>query len=210
MYRDKTNSGNKRNDEADHREYNSVYQSPSWYAVSTLSRHEKVVALALDTLGLDQYLPLIDEERQWSDRKTMISVPLFPGYLFVQMARTPELQLSVRKIPGVVDFVRNQSGPLIVPQNEIESVRGLLAHGARCSPCPFLEAGDPVRVVRGPFAGIEGILIRSGAQSRVVVSVNIIHRSVAVDVAACTVEPLGHLTQQQLPVEFLHTSVACS
>lgn len=169
---------------------NSLSEIPSWYAVSTLSRHERVVSQTLQGLGFNQYLPVINEERQWSDRKKKVILPLFPGYLFVQMARTVELQLSVRKVPGVVDFVRSQNGPLPVREEEIESVRRLLSGGAECSLCPFLKAGDRVRVFRGPLAGMVGIYQRCGSRSRIVVSVEIIQRSVSVDVAACDVEPV--------------------
>jgi transcription antitermination factor NusG len=144
----------------------------------------------LETLGIPHFLPLIKEERQWNDRRKMVTVPLFPGYLFVEIGSTSELQLCVRNVPGVVNFVGNQNGPSTVSKDEINSVRALLLRGAECSPCPFLKAGDRVRVVRGAMAGIEGLFIRCGARSRIVVSVEIIQRSVSVDVAACDVEPV--------------------
>jgi transcription antitermination factor NusG len=169
-----------------------------WFAVWTRSRQEKTSAAMLAALGIPHFLPLIDEERRWSDRKKMVSLPLFPGYLFVQIANTSELQLCVRKVPGVVNFVGNQNGPSAIPDDEINSVRTLLSGGTECSPCPFLKAGDRVRVVRGALAGIEGLFIRCGARSRVVVSVEIIQRSVSVEVAARDVEPVRHIPQRQL------------
>ena len=160
-----------------------------WYAVSTRSRQEKVAASMLENLAIAHFLPLIDEERQWSDRKQMLTLPLFPGYMFVRIARSNEQQLRVLKVPGIVNFIGNRSGPLAIPESEIESIRMALFHGVRCSPHPFLRTGDRVRVVRGVLAGVEGTLIRCGDQSKLVISVEMIQRSVSVSVAVSEVEP---------------------
>ncbi len=177
-------------------EANSDTGEARWYAVSTRSRQEKVIALALEGLGIPHFLPLIEEQRQWSDRRKTVSVPLFPGYLFVRTGRAAESQLRLRKISGVVDLVRSHKGPVEVPESEIASVRTLLARGIRCSPHPFPEAGDRVRVVRGALAGIEGVFVRCGAQASLVISVDVIRRSVSVNVAAADVEPLLVSTPQ--------------
>jgi transcription antitermination factor NusG len=164
----------------------------SWYAVLTRSRQERVAALMLEYMMIANFLPLLSQERRWSDRKQMVNLPLFPGYVFVRIARSSELQLRVLKIPGVVGFVRNQTGPLPVPDREIEDVRAVLSHGIGCSPYPFLKAGDRVRVVRGALVGLEGTLIRCGSQSKLVISVEMIQRSVAVSVNESDVEPASH------------------
>jgi transcription termination/antitermination protein NusG len=161
-----------------------------WYAVLTRSRQEKAAASMLDYLAVANFLPLITQERRWSDRKQMVSVPLFPGYLFVRIGRSSESMLRVLKIPGVVDFVRNRNGPMMIPEKEIEDVHAVLAHGKGCSPHPFLMAGDRIRVTRGALAGLEGSLIRNGSQSKVVISVEMIQRSVAVNVDLADVEPV--------------------
>jgi transcription antitermination factor NusG len=166
-------------------------EEPCWYAISTRSRQEKVAAMTLGSLGIVHFLPLLDEERKWSDRKKVISVPLFPGYLFVQIPKTVESRLSVQKVPGVVNFVGNHNGPLAIPVSELESVRAMLSRGNGCSPHPFLQAGDRVRVVRGALVGLEGTFIRHGGQSKLVVSVEMIQRSVSVNVAASDVEPVS-------------------
>jgi transcription antitermination factor NusG len=173
-------------------------EEPCWYAVSTRSRQEKVAAMTLGSLGIVHFLPLLDEERKWSDRKKVISVPLFPGYLFVQIPRTVESRLSVQKVPGVVNFVGNHNGPLAIPVSELDSVRIILSRGSGCSPHPFLQAGDRVRMVGGPLSGIEGIFIRHGGQSRLIISVEMIQRSVSVGVAASDVEPVSQ-TAARLP-----------
>jgi transcription antitermination factor NusG len=177
----------------------------SWYAVSTKSRQEKVVASMLDYLEVANLLPLVKEEHRWSDRKQMVAMPLFQGYVFVRITPSGEFQLRVLKVPGVVDFVRSRSGPLPIPDREIEDVRAVLSHGVGCSPYPFLKAGDRVRVMRGPLAGIEGTLIRSGSQSKLVISIEMIQRSVAASVAEFDVEPV--LTRQPQSVPAMSTAM---
>ena len=168
-----------------------------WYAVRTRSRQEKAAATMLEALGVSHFLPLISQERQWSDRKKIVTVPIFPGYLFVRIMARSGLELCVRKVPGVVNFVGNQNGPSAIPEDEIQNVRALLSPAAKCFPCPFLKAGDRVRIVSGALAGVEGSYIRCGARSRVVVSVEIIQRSIAVDVSEYDVEPIQNFSQQQ-------------
>src|SRR5579862_2154159 len=103
---------------------------PSWYALTTRSRQEKLASMALESLGITHLLPVIEEEHQWSDRRKVIAVPLFPGYLFVQAAITSDIQRSIQKIRGIIDFVRNHSGPLPVRDSEIESIRTLVSRSA--------------------------------------------------------------------------------
>jgi transcriptional antiterminator NusG len=160
----------------------------TWYAVLTRSRQEKIAASMLDYVAVANFLPLIAQERRWSDRKQTVSLPLFPGYLFVRIVRSSDVLLRVLKVPGVVDFVRNRNGPMAIPESEIENVQTALSHGVGCSSHSFLKAGDRVRVVRGPLTGIEGTLVRSGSQSKLVISVEMIQRSVAVNVDASDVE----------------------
>ena len=153
----------------------------------------------LEYLAVPNFLPLINQERRWSDRKQMVAMPLFQGYVFVRITTSGELQLRVLKVPGVVDFVRNRTGALAIPEREIEDVRAVLSHGVGCSPHPFLKAGDRVRVVRGPLAGIEGTLIRSGSQSKLVISIEMIQRSIAASVAESDVEPVLMQQPQSVP-----------
>jgi transcription antitermination factor NusG len=149
--------------------------------------------MTLGSLGIVHFLPLLDEKRKWSDRKKVISVPLFPGYLFVQIPKTVESRLSVQKVPGVVNFVGNQNGPLAIPESELDGVRTILSRGNRCSPHPFPQSGDRVRVVSGALVGLEGTFIRHGAQSKLVISVEMIRRSVSVNLSASDVEPVSRV-----------------
>ena len=178
-------------------EMSAGHNGASWYAVTTKSRQEKVVASMLEYLEVANFLPLLNEEHRWSDRKQIVAMPLFQGYVFVRITTSGELQLRVLKVPGVVDFVRSRSGPLPIPDKEIEDVRAVLSHGVGCSAHPFLKAGDRVRVVRGPLGGIEGTLIRSGSQSKLIISIEMIQRSVAASVAESDVEPVYHSPTHQ-------------
>ncbi len=154
-----------------------------WFALWTRSRQEKMAAKTLDLLGVTHFLPLKAEARQWSDRKQMVSTPLFSGYVFVHMDLQRENRLDVLKIPGVVGFVGNQAGPLAIPEHEIEGVRAVLTSGAECEVLPLLKEGDRVRVVRGALTGLEGLLVSIQSSSRLVISVDMIQQSLAVAVS---------------------------
>ena len=160
----------------------------SWYAVSTRSRQEKVAASMLESFGIENFLPLAMERRQWSDRKQVVNLPLFPGYLFVRIPMLHELQLRVLKVPGVVKFIRNHAGPQAIPDAEIEGVQIVLSHRIPCTPCSIPRVGDRVRVFRGLLAGIEGTFVRSGSDTRLVISVEMIQQSISVQVDASDVE----------------------
>ena len=162
-----------------------------WYAVSTCSRQENVAASMLAGLGIRCFHPLITEVHCWSDRKKTVSRPLFPCYLFVHIARSCETQLRVLKVPGIVSFVGGAHGPTAIPEEEIDSVRAVLSSGIDCVPHPFFQVGDRVRIVRGVLAGIEGTFIRSGWDSKLVISIEMIQRSMAINIAGCDIE---HIT----------------
>ena len=162
----------------------------SWYAVSTRSRQEKVAASMLESFGIENFLPLSMERRQWSDRKQVVNVPLFPGYLFVRVPMLHEVQLRVLKVPGIVRFIGNQSGPQAIPDAEIEGVQTVLSHRIPCSPCSIPKVGDRVRIFRGVLTGIEGTFVRSGSDTRLVISVEMIQQSIAVHVDASDFEPV--------------------
>ena len=156
----------------------------SWYAVSTRSRQEKVAASMLESLGIEKFLPLAMERHQWSDRKQVVNVPLFPGYLFVRIPMLREMQLRILKVPGVVRFIGNQSGPQAIPDAEIDGVQTVLSHRIPCTPCSIPKVGDRVRIFRGMFAGIEGTFVRSGSDTRLVISVEMIQQAISVQVDA--------------------------
>jgi transcription termination/antitermination protein NusG len=164
-----------------------------WFAVWTRSRQEKVVAATLASLGIANYLPLKTESRQWSDRRQSVSVPLFSGYVFVKTNLMSSEKLRVLKVPGVAGIVGNSRGPLSIPDQQLEAVRQVVERNADFTVHPLLEEGDSVRVVRGALAGVEGRLLRMNSSSRLVISVEMIHRSIAVSIAREDVEPLTDL-----------------
>jgi len=162
-----------------------------WYAASTRSRHEKVAASMLESLGVRHFLPLITQARRWSDRERVVASPLFTCYVFINIANEPESRLRVLKVPGGIGLVGNQNGPAAIPEGEIESLRAVLSQGIGCVPCPYLQKGDRVRIVRGALTGIEGMFLRSGRDSKLVLSIEMIQRSVAINIDACDVEPVS-------------------
>jgi transcription antitermination factor NusG len=163
----------------------------SWFAVWTRSRQEKVAASMLAMLGVPHFLPLKPELRQWSDRKQTVYVPLFSGYLFVQMNLTRDNRLQVLKAaPGIAGFVGNNAGPLPIPDQQIEDIRTVLTRGIDCSVLPLLQEGEPVRVVRGPLSGVEGSIIRSNSTSRLLISIAMLHKTIAVSVSRDDVVPI--------------------
>lgn len=159
-----------------------------WYAVWTRSRQEKVAATFLDAFGVYYYLPINSEFRKWSDRRQRVEVPLFRGYLFVRINPFSGERLQVLKTPGVVGLVGNQAGPLPIPDREIEDLRTVLAAQVKCSEHPFLKEGDRVQVVRGVLAGIEGILLLTNSEERILISIGLIHQSLAVNVLRKDIE----------------------
>ena len=162
----------------------------NWFAVWTRSRQEKVAASMLETLGVPHFLPLKSEIRQWSDRKQTVHVPLFSGYLFVKMNPTRDSRLQVLKAPGIAGFVGNSSGPLPIPDRQIEDIRTVLAQRVECSVLPLLTEGDCVRVATGPLAGVEGLLLRGNSTSRLLISIEMLHKTLAVSVSRDDVEPI--------------------
>jgi transcription antitermination factor NusG len=159
-----------------------------WYAVSARSRQESVAASMLAGLGIRYFHPLITEVHRWSDRQQKVTRPLFPGYLFVHIARSCETQLRVLKVPGIVSFVGSAHGPTAIPEEEIDGVRAALSSGIDCVPHPFFQAGDRVRIVRGVLAGVEGTFIRSRTHCKLVISIEMIQRSMAINIDACDIE----------------------
>jgi transcription antitermination factor NusG len=165
----------------------ALYFEPRWYAAWTRSRHEKSVADALKRKMIETFLPLYETVRQWKNGRHRVELPLFPGYTFVRIALCDRLE--VLKAPGVVRLVGFNGTPTPLEDEEIENLQRALARGVRAEPHPFLTVGRRVRVIAGPLAGYEGILVRRKGGSHVVLSIDLIHRSVLVHLAANELEP---------------------
>lgn len=160
----------------------------AWYAIRTRSRHEKLVNQQLGSRGLEAFLPLVDRRRRWKDRWKNVSFPLFPGYCF---ARFPhEERLSVLTAVGVVQILGINGHATPIPDHEIEAVRLLVTSTLPLDPHPYLREGMEVEVIRGPLAGVRGVLIRKGARARLVVAVHLIQQAAAVELDAADVRPV--------------------
>jgi transcription antitermination factor NusG len=156
--------------------------------VYTVSRHEKRVAQNLNARQVSCFLPLYRSLRRWRDRRKEVELPLFPGYLFVHIARQD--QIHVLKVPSVVGLVGCNGQPIPIQELEIEALRRSLTPEVRVEPCPYLTAGRRVRVRYGPLVGCEGILVRRKETLRVVLSVTLLMRSLSVEVDVSDVEPV--------------------
>jgi transcription antitermination factor NusG len=157
-----------------------------WYAGYTCANHEKRVAAELAAREVEHFLPMYSSVRRWKDRRVTLELPLFPGYVFVRLALRDRMR--VVQIPSVVRLVGFGGLPTALPDTEMEIMRGGLSQSLRVEPHPFLAVGRRVRITGGPFAGLEGVLKRKKSSLRVVVSLELIQRSVAVDVDAADVE----------------------
>lgn len=160
---------------------------PQWYALYTCANHEKRVAAELNARAVEHFLPLYTTVRRWKDRRVNLDLPLFPGYVFVRLALRDRLR--VVQIPSVVRLVGFNGQPTALPDTEMEIMRSGLSERLRAEPHPFLTVGRRVRIVGGPFAGLEGVLKRRKNNLRIIVSLELIQRSVAVDVEAADVCP---------------------
>jgi transcription antitermination factor NusG len=151
-----------------------------WYAAYICAHHEKRVAAELGARDVEHFLPLYSSVRRWKDRRVQLDLPLFPGYVFVRLALRDRLR--VVQIPSVVRLVGFGGLATALPDGEMEILRTGLSERLRAKPHPFLNVGRRVRIIGGPFAGLEGVLKRKKSSLRVVVSLELIQRSVTVDV----------------------------
>lgn len=161
-----------------------------WYAVHTRARHEKLVAERLQERGMTAFLPLVKETHRWSDRKKTVELPLFSCYTFVRMAETVEERLKVCQTNGVLQIVGPRGEGTPIPDEQIEAVRILLNEQLPWSEHPFLKIGQRVRIRGGAMDGVEGILLARNGDRTLVVSVDVIQRSLAVRIEGYHVEPL--------------------
>lgn len=164
-----------------------------WCAVYTRHQHEKTVSDMLAAKGFEVFLPLYESTRRWKDRRKVLSLPLFPCYVFVRGAI--ERRLPVLTTPGVHMIISRGERVATVPENEIDAIRRTVEGHFRVEPHPFLRCGERVRVVRGSLDGVEGVLTRKKNLYRLVISVEMLAQSVAVEVDAMDVVPV---TQQKV------------
>jgi transcription antitermination factor NusG len=158
----------------------------SWFALSVVPRKEKAAAEALRAKGFEDFLPLYSARRKWSDRIKTVELPLFPGYVFCRF--DPRDRLPIVKMPTVMNIVGFGGDPEPVAEGEIDALQTICRSRLWTMPWPNLTAGSRIRIQEGPLTGLEGVLLNA-ERMRLVVSVTLLQRSVAVEIERNWVSP---------------------
>ena len=154
---------------------------PRWFAIRTSPRWESLASTELTQRGLETYLPVCRVKRRWSDRTKIMDQPLFPGYLFGRFHLNDRVR--VLQAPGVKQILGIGNTPAPISAAELDNLRKLVAANPVMVPWPYLQAGQRIRIDRGPLAGVRGFVVRAGEESlRIVVSVDLLQRSVATEI----------------------------
>jgi len=159
-----------------------------WFALRVMSRREKIVSMMARNKGFEEFLPLYKRRQRWSDRMKPVEFPLFPGYVFCRV--NPLHRLPLLTIPGVLQFVGIGRTPVPIADDEIAAIQTAVSSGLSTEPWPYLEVGQRVRLEDGPLTGLEGLLVEVRKRYRVVVSVTLLKRSLAVEIDREWVAPL--------------------
>jgi transcription antitermination factor NusG len=159
-----------------------------WFAAYTTSRHEKRVALHLTQRRIEHFLPLYRAQHKWKDgSEALVDLPLFPGYVFIRI--DPRDRVGVLEVPGVVSIIGTATRPAPLADDEVEALRiGL--DPMRSQPHPLLRTGQRVRIKNGALAGIEGIVLRKKSGCRVVLTLDLLMQSIAIEVDGEDVDPI--------------------
>jgi len=177
-------------------EIQSARGDQNWHAIFTRYQHEKSVSYALSNKNHEVYLPLYRSVHRWQDRYKQILLPLFPCYVFIRAGM--DRQLQILTTPGVIHIVGWGGNPAIVPQSQLDAVRQIIESCLIVETHPYLQAGDRVRVKAGPLMGLEGILTRKKGMARLVVSMEMLGRSAAVEIDVLNVERIGPIPALKL------------
>jgi transcription antitermination factor NusG len=160
-----------------------------WYALQLRTRFEKVVALHLRGKGYEEYLPTYRSRHHWSDRIKEIELPLFPGYIFCKFDVTDRFPVLV--IPGVNSVVSFGGTPMPIPEQEIVAVKRIVNSGMQYGPWPGVSVGQAVQVKYGPLRGLEGTVVQVKKNYRFVISIDMLHRCVSVEIDRDCVAPVA-------------------
>jgi transcription antitermination factor NusG len=160
---------------------------PQWFAVETRHRFEKKVAAQLDHGGFNVFLPLLTQHHTWSDRQKVVTVPLFPGYAFVQIDTVRDSWQTVLRTAGLIRFVSFGGIVAAIPAKQIEDLQLLLQQKGSFSLHPFVGAGQRVRIREGCLRGLEGILVQQ-QKKKLVISIQSIQRSLAIEIEGYELE----------------------
>jgi transcription antitermination factor NusG len=154
---------------------------PRWYVAYTLPRHEKAVANRLISQRVMPYLPLYSAVRCWNNRRVEVELPLFPGYVFIRMLLSDRIRVLSR--PGIIRLLSINGNLAVFPDEEMESLQSSLAIW-KAEPYPFLTSGKHVRIRSGPFAGLEGTILRRKGKMRLIVTLNLIQSAMSLELDA--------------------------
>jgi transcription antitermination factor NusG len=172
----------------------------AWYALSVKPRHEKAGSLLLANKGLEVFNPVCRTQRRWSDRIKELDVSLFPGYIFCRFGF--ERRMAVLTTPGITSIVSAGKQPAPVSDDEISSVQSIVASGRQAVPWPYLSIGRKVQVAAGCLEGLVGTVVRDKGVCRVVVNVELLQRSVAVEIDRCDLLPAKSLPLPTTATQF--------
>ena len=175
----------------------------AWFAIQVSPRHELTTAKILRNKGLEEFVPLYKSRRQWSDRQKDLWLPLFTGYVFCRFSA--KAKLPVVTTPGVIRIVGSNKGPDPISDDEIASLRMAAQLPANIHPYPYLAIGTKVKIEEGPFAGLEGILINQKNRSHLVLSLDLVQRSVAIDINSCRINVVSDLNEGIYGPQFMLT-----
>jgi transcription antitermination factor NusG len=173
----------------------SLTQDPTqfpWFALQVRTRHELTIGEQLRGRGYEPFIPVYETRKRWSDRVRVFEAPLFPGYLFCRL--DIQNRLPILSTPGVAQIVGFGKVPHPVDEAEIGAIQALVSSGLASQPWPFLQSGDKVHIERGPLRGLEGVLLEVRGAQRLVLSVTLLQRSVAVEIDPVFVRPLNSRT----------------
>ena len=160
-----------------------------WFAIRVKSQYEKITADSLRNKGYEEFAPMYRSRRYWSDRVKELDLPLFPGYIFCRF--DPLHRLPVLTSPGIVSILGMGKNPEPVDDGEIARIQAIVSSGVLACPWPFLQSGQKVSIIRGPLSGIEGLLVSLKNQYRLVVSIMLLQRSVAVQIDRDCIQPIS-------------------
>ena len=165
-------------------------EDSQWYALHTRARHEKTVEHRLREQGMETFLPTVKEVHRWSDRKKTVEVPLFSCYVFVRCPLDAEDRTKIYRVDSILGFVGVRGSGTPIPDEQIDGVRSLLSQTAPWRSHPFLKAGQRVRVCGGALDGVEGIFLSENGDHSLIISVDVIQRSLAVRIDGYDVRPV--------------------
>jgi transcription antitermination factor NusG len=165
-------------------------EQPLWFAIRTRPRYEKKVTSDLQEKGIETFLPLDSATHQWSDRRRVVNLPIFPGYVFVRIASSLSARIPVLRTNGVISFVGVRNMGIPIPDCEIEAIQTVRQGGVSFEPCPYLSVGQSVRIRGGCLDGISGVLMAVNGDQSLVISVHAIQRSIAMRIEGYKVEAI--------------------